>query len=85
MLSDLSSSGSIEQDASTVIMLYRDEIYNPDTPDKGICEVITVKQRQGEPGVTPLTYIGNQTRFENVAFKWQPPAMREEARSRGFD
>jgi replicative DNA helicase len=85
MLSDLSSSGSIEQDASTVIMLYRDEIYNPDTPDKGICEVITVKQRQGEPGITPLTYIGNQTRFESVAFKWQSPAMREEARSNGFD
>ena len=85
ILSDLSSSGSIEQDASTVMMLYRDEIYNPDTPDKGICEVITVKQRQGEPGVTPLTYIGNQTRFENVAFKWQPPALREAVRSRGFD
>lgn len=85
ILSDLSSSGSIEQDASTVIMLYRDEIYHPDTPDKGICEVITVKQRQGEPGVTPLTYIGNQTRFENVAFKWQPPALREAVSSRGFD
>lgn len=85
ILSDLSSSGSIEQDASTVMMLYRDEVYNPDTPDKGICEVILAKQRQGEPGVVPLTYIGNQTRFENVAFKWQPPAMREPVRSRGFD
>lgn len=85
LLADLSSSGSIEQDASTVMMLYRDEIYNPDTPDKGVCEVITVKQRQGEPGVTPLTYIGNQTRFETMAFKWQPPTLREEARSRGFD
>jgi replicative DNA helicase len=85
MLSDLSSSGSIEQDASTVMMLYRDEVYNPDTSDKGICEAIIVKQRQGETGVAPLTYIGNQTRFENVAFRWQPPAMREEARARGFD
>lgn len=85
ILSDLSSSGSIEQDASTVMMLYRDEIYNPDTPDKGICEVITVKQRQGEPGVTPLTYIGNQTRFESVVFSWKPPAMRDEPRDRGFD
>lgn len=85
ILSDLSSSGSIEQDASTVIFLYRDEVYNLDSPDKGVCEVITAKQRQGEIGTTALTYIGNQTRFENLAFQWKPPTMRESTKSTSFD
>lgn len=85
MLSDLSSSGSIEQDASTVIFLYRDEVYNPDSPDKGVCEVITAKQRQGETGTTALAYIGNQTRFEDLAFQWKPTEARDLPRSRGFD
>jgi len=84
MLSDLSSSGSIEQDASTVIFLYRDEIYNLDTQDKGVCEVITAKQRQGETGTTALTYIGSQTRFEDLAFQWKPAQIKE-PKSRGFD
>lgn len=84
MLSDLSSSGSIEQDASTVIFLYRDEVYNPDTHDKGVCEVITAKQRQGETGTTALTYIGNQTRFEDLKFQWKPAQIKE-PKYRGFD
>lgn len=84
LLSDLSSSGSIEQDASTVIFLYRDEIYNLDTQDKGVCEVITAKQRQGETGTTALTYIGNQTRFEDLAFQWKPAQIKE-PKDRGFD
>jgi len=85
ILSDLSSSGSIEQDASTVIFLYRDEVYNLDSPDKGVCEVITAKQRQGEIGTTALTYIVNQTRFENLAFQWRPPSTRETSTPRSFD
>ena len=85
ILSDLSSSGSIEQDASTVIFLYRDEVYNPDTQDKGVCEVITAKQRQGEIGTVALTYVGNQTRFENLAFQWKPPQLREERKERSFN
>lgn len=84
-LSDLAMSGSIEQDAANVIFLYRDEIYNPDSSDKGICEVITAKQRQGEPGTVALNYFANQTRFEDLAFHWQPPKMREQPKSRGFD
>jgi len=72
IMADLASSGSIEQDAANVIMLYRDEVYNPDTFDKGICEVSIVKQRQGSPGVVGLSYIGEQTRFENLAYGWQP-------------
>lgn len=87
IMSDLSSSGSIEQDAANVIFLYRDEVYNQDTQDKGICEVITTKQRQGEPGTVALAYIGNQTRFEDLAYRWTPLSEREpQQRSRrGFD
>lgn len=85
MLSDLAVSGSIEQDAANVIFLYRDEVYNPDSKDKGICEVITAKQRQGEPGVVGLAYIGNQTRFESLATPWQQSANTEKPRSRGFE
>lgn len=85
MMSDLAVSGSIEQDAANILFLYRDELYNPDSKDKGICEVATAKQRQGEPGIVALTYIGNQTRFEDLAYQWEPPKMREVVKSRGFD
>lgn len=84
-MSDLAMSGSIEQDAANIMFLYRDEVYNPETPDKGICEVNSIKQRQGEPGVVALTYIGSQTRFEDLTHAWRP--QREEAASkprRGF-
>jgi replicative DNA helicase len=84
-LSDLAMSGSIEQDASNVLFLYRDEIYNHDSPDRGTCEVICAKQRQGEPGVVGLTYFAAQTRFEDKEFHWQPPKIREPAKSRGFE
>lgn len=85
ILSDLSSSGSIEQDASNVIFLYRDEVYHPDTQDKGVCEVITAKQRQGEIGTVALTYVGSQTRFENLAFQWKPPQSKEGQKERSFN
>lgn len=83
ILSDLAVSGSIEQDAANVIFLYRDEIYNPDTHDKGVCEVNTAKQRQGEPGVVGLAYIGSQTRFEDLA-NWQRREEEPPRRTRGF-
>jgi replicative DNA helicase len=86
IMADLSVSGSIEQDAANIILLYRDEIYNPDTQDKGICEVNCVKQRQGEPGLVALTYVAAQTRFEDLPFRWQPPSARKEDRSqKGFN
>jgi replicative DNA helicase len=72
MLSDLAVSGSIEQDANNILFLYRDEIYNPDSPDKGICEVIIGKQRQGETGMVGLAYIADQTRFEDLQRGWKP-------------
>lgn len=71
MMSDLALSGSIEQDAATIIFLYRDEVYNVDSPDKGVCEVIIGKQRQGETGVCGLAYFGAETRFDNLARNWE--------------
>lgn len=68
IMADLAMSGSIEQDAANIIFLYRDEVYNSDTRDKGICEVNSIKQRQGEPGVVALAYIGSQTRFEDLQY-----------------
>lgn len=72
IMADLALSGSIEQDAANIIFLYRDEEYNEDTPDKGICEVNCEKLRQGRPGVVGLQYIGTQTRFEDPAARWYP-------------
>lgn len=85
ILSDLAMSGSIEQDASNIIFLYRDEIYNSESKEKGICEVIVAKQRQGEPGTVGLAYIGAQTRFESLAYQWEREQEQPEKRRRGFD
>lgn len=85
MLADLAMSGSIEQDAANILFLYRDEIYNPDSKDKGVCEVALAKQRQGEPGIVGLTYIGNQTRFEDMAYPWQQRAVESAPARRGFE
>lgn len=84
IMADLAMSGSIEQDAANVIFLYRDEIYNPETRDKEICEVITGKQRQGAPGTVALNYLGAQTLFRNLAHPWKPTAQRDTPRPRGF-
>jgi replicative DNA helicase len=85
IMSDLALSGSIEQDAANILFLYRDEIYRPDSPDKGICEVITKKQRQGEPGTVGLQYIGAETRFEDMGRLWSPAENAPPRRSKGFD
>jgi replicative DNA helicase len=67
MMSDLRESGSIEQDADLVMMLYRDEYYNPDTPDRGIAEVIITKHRNGPVGTVKLLFEPQYTRFRNLA------------------
>lgn len=82
---DLRDSGSIEQDADVVIFLYRDEVYNADSIDKGVCEVDVALNRQGASGRIALTYIGEQTRFESLARSWHPPVPKQPARSRGFE
>ena len=67
MLSDLRESGSIEQDADLVMMIYRDEYYNPDTPDRGITEVSIVKHRNGPVGTVKLLFNAELTKFESLA------------------
>lgn len=67
MLSDLRDSGSIEQDADLVAMLYRDEYYNPETMDKGLAEVIVAKHRNGPVGTVKLLFEPQFTRFRSMA------------------
>ncbi len=67
LLSDLRESGAIEQDADVICFLYREEFYNQDTPNKGICEVLLKKQRNGPTGEVKLAFLDKYTRFENLA------------------
>jgi len=67
MMSDLRESGSIEQDADLVIMLYRDSYYNPDSPDRNVSEIIVTKHRNGPTGTVKLLFEPNLTKFMNLA------------------
>jgi replicative DNA helicase len=67
LMSDLKESGGIEQDADLIMMLYREEYYEPDTPDRGIAEVSLVKNRHGATGTVKLLFEPEFTRFRNLA------------------
>lgn len=77
IMSDLRESGAIEQDADMIVFIYRDEVYNQDTPRKGIADIVIAKQRNGPIGDFPLTFVGRYTKFEN----WVPDTYADEAYS----
>jgi replicative DNA helicase len=87
MLSDLRDSGEIEQDADVVIFIYRDEVYNPDSPDAGIAELLIRKNRQGAIGDVRTAFMGERTLFADLDphdERFHPAPNKPEAKKRGF-
>ena len=67
MLSDLRESGALEQDADVVTFLYRDEHYNPESPDRGTAEILVAKHRSGPTGIARMAFLAHYTKFANMA------------------
>ena len=86
VMADLRESGSIEQDADIVALIYRDEVYHEDSKHKGTAELIIDKHRNGPLATVRLAYLGRYTRFENLArdpFETEPPPPPGKLRTRG--
>ena len=66
-MADLRESGALEQDADLIMFIYRDEVYNPNSESKGSAEIIVAKHRNGECGVRRLAFIGQYTKFADLA------------------
>lgn len=73
-LADLRESGSIEQDADTVMFIYRDEVYNEESNEKGVAELIIGKNRQGPTATVRTAWIGEYSAFNDLVYSWQPPS-----------
>jgi replicative DNA helicase len=85
-LADLRESGAIEQDADVVMFVYRDEVYDPETPDVGIAEIIISKQRNGPIGTVKLQFAKEHGRFHNLTNRGDgpPPEAGFDSGPRGF-
>ncbi|HQR20068.1 MAG TPA: replicative DNA helicase [Burkholderiaceae bacterium] len=82
MMADLRDSGAIEQDADVIIFVYRDEVYHPDSPDKGMAELLIRKNRMGAIGDVRATWLGEYTTFENYTGTYTPRAIESKPRAR---
>lgn len=85
VLSDLRESGAIEQDADLILLLHRDDYYNPDSQWKGVAECIIGKQRNGPTGIVPLAFSAESARFGNFAGRYEPDTAQAKPARKGFE
>lgn len=85
LMADLRDSGALEQDADTIILLYRDEVYHENTADKGVAEAIIAKQRNGALGTAYLSFVHEQARFSDLPMGYLPTPRTAPVKSRGFN